>query len=282
MEKHEYLKLYKPRFVHRDPTKDHIKRIIDATRNYRTISIPGLCEAVIRTDKYARLLKDEFIKSYKLVDKNLTITQLLKKLNIVFETYSVKFLFNAEDPKNKEEFCGISDMGINGKIILIYCNNNFDINFYKQDAELFQTFYELILHELAHRGQILLRSYEVSFELYNKDIKNINKIFLDKSLTEKEKKRLLMRRYLSKPEEIMAYANQILEELRFQGLSNKQIIENLKSLKIKPDLSAGMKMYNDYFSISNKDDLVVIRRLFKYIYEYITGKEKHVFGVDLF
>lgn len=284
MKKHKYLKLYKPRFVRHDPTKDHIRRIIEATRNYMTISIPKMCEAVIRTDKYAKLLENELIQSSKSIEKNLTILQLLKKLNNVFEIYLIKFSFNAEDPKEKEEFCGISRMSLDGKtkIIVVYCNNNFDINFYKQDKTLFQTFFELIAHELSHRGQILLRSYKASLEIYNRDIKKDSKILSNINLDADEKERLLMREHLSRSEEIMAYANQILEELRFQGLNSKQIIEKLKSLKIDSGLSSGMDMYNKYFSISNKDDLVVIKRLFRYIYEYITGKEKHVFGVDLF
>lgn len=285
MEKDEYLKLYKPYFVERDPTKKHIQKIMEAYENgIMTISIPGLCESVIRTERYARLLENEFIKSYKLVEHNLTIIQLLKKLNMIFENYLIRFSFNAEDPEEKEEFCGISNMGTDGKTktIIVFCNNNFDISFYKQDKELFQTFFELISHELVHRGQFLLRTYEISFEIYNKNLKKLNNINSEPNLTAKERKRLLMREYLSKPEEIMAYANQILEELRFRGFNNKQIIEKLKSLKIDSNLSAGIKMYNDYFSIANKDDLMIIRRLFRYIYEYITGKEKHVFGVDLF
>ena len=64
MEKDEYLKLYKPYFVERDPTKKHIQKIMEAYENgIMTISIPGLCESVIRTERYARLLENEFIKT---------------------------------------------------------------------------------------------------------------------------------------------------------------------------------------------------------------------------
>ena len=55
-----------------------------------------MCEAVIRTDKYAKLLENELIQSSKSIEKNLTILQLLKKLNNVFEIYLIKFSFNKD------------------------------------------------------------------------------------------------------------------------------------------------------------------------------------------
>jgi hypothetical protein len=281
MIKHKYLKLYKPYFVHNDPIKEHLKRIEEATKQVSTISTPHLFEAVIRTEKYAKLLQIEFIRisnlfKYSNIDSTVP---LLRKLDSMFDSYLVKFKFVSIEPEEKEQICGIIDMGTNGenKYITVFCNKNFRSKFLNQDEELFQTFYDLITHELVHRGQFLLRSYKASLDMMNRKIKVDNKITNNNFLSDMDKDRLKVKNYLSMIEEIMAYANQIIEELRFHGLTNKEIIEKIKGLKIDSNLSAGIKMYNDYFSLADKDDLKIIKRLFKYMYQYVVGEEKHSF-----
>lgn len=281
MKKHKYLKVYKPYFVRNDPIKKHLEMIYEATRNMCYISIPRMFEVSIRTERYGRLLQKEFIRIsnlFKYSDFDTTIS-LMRFLDLQFEKYLIKFKFDSIVPDQEEQKCGITKMEISGKdkVIYIKCNTAFRKNFLSQNKELFNTFYDLICHELVHRGQLLLRRYKDSIIQMNKRSREELKIKTNDGLSEEEKTVLLYKRYLSDINEIMAYANQIVEELRFKGLSDKEIIQLIKGFKIPGDYSSGAKMYNDYFSVTNKDDYKVLKKLFTYIYGYVTGEEKHEF-----
>lgn len=281
MTKHKYLKAYKPYFVYKDPIKQHLKRIEEATKQYCTISIPHLFEAVIRTEKYAKLLQQEFIRISNLFNYSNfdTTTSLMRFLDKQFDKYLIRFRFDSTSPEQEEQKCGITEMIISGedKYINIKCNNNFRKNFLNQNEKLFNTFYELICHELVHRGQLLLKRYKDSVIMMNKRLRDDLKIKSNDDLSEEEKTLLLYKRYLSDVNEIMAYANQIVEELRFKGLSDKNIIQLIKGFKIPSEYSSGAKMYNDYFSITDKNDYKILKKLYSYIYGYVTGEEKHGF-----
>ena len=63
----------------------------------------------------------------------------------------------------------------------------------------------------------------------------------------------------------MAYANMIIEELRFNGYNNKEIIDGIKYDKFGIEDSEFLELYKRNF-VSNRK---IIDKLYKYIYAYL-------------
>ena len=68
----------------------------------------------------------------------------------------------------------------------------------------------------------------------------------------------------------MAYANLIIEELRFNGYDNKQILEGIRNDRFGIEDSEFLELYKIHF----KTDKKVIGKLYKYIYEYLKSPVK--------
>lgn len=269
---------YQPIFAE-NKIKDHLDKVYEACKNGCSISIPRMFEAVIHTKKYAKLLQNKFLYIAKHIDKSKfsTTISLLRYLDSEFETYNILFKFDSIEPQEEAHLCGITEMVTEGKnkTIIVFCNNAFKGNLLKADNTLFQSFYELISHELVHRGQYLLRSYKISYKIMQKILKDKSDIENNSSLSDEQKETLKTRKYLSNRYELMSYANQIVEELRFNGFDNKKIIDICKSLELPSEYSNGASMYDDFFDKDEKKDLLILKQLFKYMYQYITGIEKH-------
>ena len=269
---------YRPIFAE-NKIKDHLDKVYEACKNGYSISIPRMFEAAIHTKKYAKLLQNKFLYIAKHIDKSKfsTTISLLRYLDSEFETYNILFKFDSIEPQEEAHLCGITEMVTEGKnkTIIVFCNNAFKRNFLKADNTLFQSFYELISHELVHRGQYLLRSYKISYKIMQKILKDKSDIENNSSLSDEQKETLKTRKYLSNRYELMSYANQIVEELRFNGFDNKKIVDVCKSFELPSEYSNGASMYDDFFDKDEKKDLLILKQLFKYMYQYITGIEKH-------
>lgn len=182
--------------------------------------------------------------------------ELTKYLNYFFEEYYIQFSFIGFDEDS--DGSGITKMQTGNKsyTTIVRCNQDFRSNIKTNSQILVQTFYELITHELTHRGQFLLNELNI----FN-DKKNI-------------KDKLGWKNYLSQKYELMAYANQAIEELRFEGHSNNDILVMIKSFNFRDSKSTTIKNYMETFDKKVSSDLKILKQLFKYMYEYLMGDIK--------
>jgi len=257
----KYVKPYKSYFVKEDPRQDQFKKIHEAYQKGSRISFKhlySLDEAVIRTDKYANLLTNIFKGILRTIEGKMFVEtkDLTKHLNMYFDEFGITFIF---DGYNRDS----DGSGIMGALstneefrIVLYCDQYLRPNVKTNNKLLIQTFNEFMLHELTHRGQFLLRNLD---RLHEMKAKTTDYGF---------------KQYLQDKHEIMAYANQAVEELYFQGLTQKEIIIMIKSFNFVESKSTSIKFYMDNFSKYNKDDLVILKRFFKYMYEYLVGDIK--------
>jgi hypothetical protein len=258
------IKLYKPYFVIKDSEKEFLNKYSESRVQNRYVNSNSIFkEAVIRTNKYANVITDHFRSINKKLKNNIfsQTRELTKELNINFSDYDLKFIFIGQvNPLDVKE-SGIQEMetGSMSYEINVICNQFFKSNFITSDEKLFGDFYDLMVHELTHRGQLLL-----------KKIKNLE-IELSKKTNYGEKQ------YLSDRYELMAYANQTIEELRFEGYTDNQIIVMIKSFNFKDCKSAIISYYLKVFDKHKNEDLKILKQFFKYIYEYLIGDRKREF-----
>ena len=250
-----FLERYTSYFVHYPSIEKDHKRINDAFEGGYYTSLSRYHEAVIRTDRYASILRDRF--EYLMFHVSRIFpdeASLVAFLNKQFESHMIVFKTTNKDVSSSDYdvMCGIEEMRCNPvtKEIQILTNNNFRVKFFNKDSELLETFYELILHELVHRGKSILSNYEALQKEFKKFI-NSRKSIKQLNMPDKEKLYLDARLYLSRKDEIMAYANQIVQEMRFNGFSDKYIIDHAKRFDISEDEAFPLKNYYVYF---RKDD----------------------------
>jgi hypothetical protein len=212
-------------------------------------------EAVFRSDNYANELYSLMIKTLK-DNKNPSLkydVQICKFLTSIFSKYNIIFIPEG-NYYNNGFASGINEMqsGEQTLLIKVLCSLSIDKIFDSPiiQQEFLKEFKQLISHELVHRGQYII---------FNK-----NKVIKDKIYFSKNKTGLA---YYSQKHEIMAYACLIVEELRFQDLTDKDILlfcknrENFKNYSCET-----FDMYKEVYGNSN-----VFERLLKYIYEYLKG-----------
>lgn len=218
-----------------------------------------LVEAVYRPDKYVNILYNQlkshiyhYNKLFKYGEQVCTfLTERFKEFNIIFE-YDGKY----DDQESKKY--GINSMatGSNSLTIYIYCNPIIkDIFINKKLQENFlQYFREVIGHELIHRSQ------SISIENYN----------LQKKLIRDEAKLKYQTSvgYYADKKELMSYAWQIIEELRFQGAYDIDILNYIKDIAKYPQYNC---LIYEHVYIKYYRNTKVINQLIKYVYEYLKG-----------
>ncbi len=217
----------------------------------------NLNEAVINVENYSEDLKRLFNEAKKELfslskEKNaLTITWLF---NNYFKKYKIKFKlhFRHELQKHKDYRFGITKAETlldNYSTIRILCNLN--IVEIQKNEKTYDEFAKICLsyieHELIHRLQVI----------------DISDLKIKKALSSNRKKDL---DYFSNAQEIMSYAWNSLEELRFAGNTDKEILKKLKTLNFSTD---SLILFN-YLKIFDKDS-DVLKRFYKYIYMYLNG-----------
>lgn len=267
MEKQKYIKRYKPYFVIKDPFTKQLNSVNKAKKEGFEVSfktLHSLEEAVIRTEKYGKLLTDWFIQVIEPI-KGKTFfetRELTKYLNYYFEEYDIRFAFNGTSPDEDNDKSGIYEMrsGDTTYEIRVCCDQYFKHNVSINSPYLIDTFKDLIIHELTHRGHSLL--------------KKVNKL----NITKENKSEIEFKNYLSQKHEIMAHANEAIEELRFEGFTNKDIIIMLKSYNFGRSGSTAIKHYMTTFNKKDPKDIKIIKQLYKYMYEYLYGDIKRDFN----
>jgi hypothetical protein len=116
----------------------------------------------------------------------------------------------------------------------------------------------LLEHELVHKEQL------IRIKLKQNDLSKIKLSTLD--LSDDPVTDDIIRRYLSNPQELMAYAKSTLTELLDRGYTKKDILTHLRSgtlFDIK-DVSPVVNNYAEYFSSHDP----AMKRFLSYIYQY--------------
>ena len=210
-------------------------------------------ESVIHVDKYLNTLRDEFYKIFDKVPIIGTTKEIINFLNNFFKSYNITF-----DTLSGESRNGV----IKGKCkhdlkIIIFCSNN--LSDYFENRYKFSRFLDrcifTLAHELVHRGQYIQMNKHLFLNKTNGRDIDLHDIDVN---------------HYKKSDEIMAYANLIIEELRFNGYDNKQILEGIRNDRFGIEDSEFLELYKIHF----KTDKKVIGRLYKYIYEYLKSPVK--------
>jgi len=241
------MKRYRPLFSETHPyyiekyvynTSQHLNRKLEEGSWYPSF-IP-IKEAVIRPDKYVVLIIKEltsFLQEYdgKTFRYPLFVVDLLNKK---FSKYNFTFIeVNSGDINYLSGIDEASTLPKNFKTTF-QCNIAIgDLFTNKKLQEKFiEVFQELLGHELIHRGQFL-----------NKQDEEIRKeVFKAKKVYDMTKENDV-RSYLSSKQEIMSYAWMIIEELRFNGLSNNQILTMIRRDSDIKNLSPILDEYKRLF-----------------------------------
>jgi hypothetical protein len=205
-------------------------------------------EAVIHTKRYQQILMDVFYSLFFQIPFNKTSEELINFLNSIFISY--KIIFKLGEGNNKNGV--VKGKSINEDIIVFvdkdfneYFNNKFKFTKFTDTCNL------IFAHELVHRGQFL---QSIKHANLNKDI----------SLEAKDLK------YYSDRHEIMSFANMIIEELRFTGYDNDEILKGINEDLFGIEDSEFLFLYKSNF----KNDKKVLNLLYKYIYMYLKEPEK--------
>lgn len=268
------LKKYKSYFVL--DKKYYIKDV------YPYTPVLHIKEAVIKVEEYSKILIKEFkecISKYK--DKNFKhYSQLLFLLNKDFNKYNIKFTDNPIFKNNSEFDVGIEEMKTNrlNLQIIIICNISFLQNFQQPDSMFLFTFESLLKHELVHRGQALRTSIQKVQKIYKNESTKKDKLisqYRNKGYSEEDIVEILYKDYyLGNKRELMFYSKQALEELRFSGYTDKEILNKIRLLDFHNNKESDiifiyLNAFPDY-NINTKQKNI-IKLFFKYMYLYITN-----------
>jgi hypothetical protein len=230
-------------------------------KNYIETPKINFKEGVVSPKYYKEI--ESYLMSLKNNIKKLnfdTLTKLCKWLTKNLKKYSIRFVPNENNDNkyfNKEFQAGITQSGClsNKKgTVKIYCNNN--LLKIQNDDKFFNYFVKNVIriigHELIHRNQI--------FEIENQELRNYIFDFPKETV-----------KYLSNKQEMMSRAWQIIEEFRYNGLTDKQIANILRSNKDTRLVaySTTFMYYLEFFNIKDP----IFKKLWKYAYSYLTNQE---------
>ena len=216
-------------------------------------------EAIVDPVKYSEPIKKKFDTISKYFTKNKGLKDTCIKLSALLRKYHIKFIPESTiEPNDILSIFGFNRGGClldKHLTIVIYCNENLLklFNVSKAYSTFERAFFNVLKHELIHRGQYIKISNKRIREKLNYS-KNPNKID----------------RYLNDKQEIMAYAWQIIEYYRLMGLSKEKILTVLK--RPRNTFEFENNILSSY--IRANDDKVVtddsLKLLYKYAYLYAT------------
>jgi len=250
---------YKPLSIIKNISKteeniEYSKSLLRNNKKY--FSFEFLSEKVIDVNLYVSLvlkILDNFYKKYK--NNIFKSSKMTKALNEIFKSYKFIFEYIGSIEKDEEK-TGINIMGTKvdkkDKFPYIHILCNLYIGKCLENRENYENFRKkfqlLIEHEFIHRTQFLLMAdkklrYKVNSSSFDRD-----------------------EEYFGDYREIMTYAKQMIEELRFNGKTDNEIL-NIVNNRIRNESSI-LDLYLKLFK--NKNDKV-LKKLYKYIYEYLKG-----------
>jgi len=230
--------------------------ILTQKLKYNSHYLPKIYEAVIRTSKYEKLLQKKFKIIESKIPINLDASNIIKLFNEVFKNNYIIFELKDMGSDESQKYSIIKSKTLN--------NNTQDIIIYvtpyiKKCMEgiflfiLFQDHcFKLLRHELVHRGQF---------------INETKQLLPDRQVLDK-----VEWKYYSNVYETMAFANMIIETLRFEGFDDEKILKIVNSGKATEEESEFLFFYQTRFR-NNRD---ILNKLYKYIYEYIKGEAKNI------
>lgn len=208
-------------------------------------------EAVYSPDNYINKNIVPLIKQLAdIVYDSKTYKEIEKKLNKLFSTFYIKFVFT----KEVSAFGIVGASTTNDKIqsITIYLSSNLlELRNTTGMKEFFLELKSKISHELIHRLQFIKA---------NRDKLNSRKRITD----EKE--------YMSDKLEIMAYAFNTVEYFRMMGMVDSDLKNRLKKKDIMLNSCFFYQKYNEVFTIEDKE----LKLYFKYMYMYLDGQAKDI------
>lgn len=224
--------------------KQRTKLLFEYMKEYGRFE--NLFEAVIHVDKYLNVIEDVFLSNRKkitsIADKN-----KIKLLNDLFYSFKISFELINEPVSNY----GVVRAVNSKEHIKVFLNHEvftFMIDsFYR---EWLKTLLPLIGHELVHRGQFFIRKNDfVNFYGFE----NNGKLSIDTIEA-------------TNTQEIMAYALMGIENLRFKGFSDEQILNKVKNYNEK-EMESGIMIL--YLSDMKKYNFEVYKKFCKYVYGYL-------------
>jgi hypothetical protein len=234
---------------------ERYKRLfLNAYLNTGNRHLKVLDEAVIHVKKYLDVItilldneKSTIIKTQSLEDK-------IKLLNTIFLRYKIQFdLIDSDDRKY-----GIVKGSCYKENITIYFNELvFDP---LDDSHIFDFFKKELLallgHELVHRGQYYVRQGDfLNFIRFEKPEEN--------NYTQKQ--------------EIMAYAYMGIENMRYKGFADQQIIQKIQSGNVS-HMESGI--INVYISDIKDKDEKAYKKFIKYVIEYLVDPIRYELKVE--
>lgn len=145
--------------------------------------------------------------------------------------------------------------------IVIQLTRDCDIHFKEEFANFALSLSSTIEHELIHMKQYKNRNLKSSERIINKKLKNSR----DAS----------RKGYYSDTDEIMAHGNTIIRDLQSDGYDNEEILDMIRKANTPETQEKYWHTHlGDYLSRFSKDDKV-IKRLLKYMYQYIEHEEEN-------
>jgi hypothetical protein len=217
--------------------------------------VPLLSEAVQRPHNYLKLIEGKLEKYKKYFLKQNNGIDILFKLSSIFKKNNIKFI--ADEKNFHYNYFGINGASTSPDIfrtIEVYCYPKAILDLSKNEKN-FDLFVKILLnylgHEFVHRMQTVdIKNEELLKKLFSTNLKNKQK-------------------YLSKKLEIMGYAWTIIEEFRFMGYTDKEILNVMRTPKsIKSIGRTEPSVYKEYKKLFYDND-EILNRLHKYMYEYI-------------
>lgn len=217
-----------------------------------------LSEAVQRPENYLQLIYETLEKNKnKIINSNLdSVIDFCNKFNFILKKFKIKL--NQDLSNKKSRYLGLTEdaeMLFDRKnTIIVYCNNDILSIKDKKNYYIFITgFLDIVGHEIVHRLQInRIKEKEILNILSTKEIEN-------------------QKEFLSNKQEMMAYAWQIIQEFRALNYNDNEILKVIKA-DWKYTMSALLpRIYFIYLNVFqfNKENKV-LKRLHKYMYEYLT------------
>lgn len=211
-------------------------------------------EAVIHTEKYLFQLEAKLLKVNKEVFKLKTSKEVCKYLTNYLSPYNIVFTIVEENKTSKYGI--IRGRTLYNLNIIIFCTNNV-IDYFKS-IDAYNLFKETALlalsHELVHRGQYLQvkKHAHIGNEIKINDKNDL--------------------KYYRRKDELMAFANMIIEELRFNEYNDEDIIQGIKYDIFESEDSEFLNFYKVNFF----NERQILNQLYKYMYEYLKGEVKIV------
>lgn len=193
------------------------------------------------------------IKAIKKLDIP-NLAQGIEALNSLFKDVGINFNLKSGKSLNGTGLAG--GMTYNDGNIKVYLYQDFFDVIENNFVSFAMTLSRILEHELIHREQD---------DKINPDkLSNVQSKYYDKHIKPKD-----IKSYLSGKDEIMAHANSIVRKLQHDGITNEEILELLRHIN-EYDYQE-LPMHLQDYTREFKDNPKVLKRLYKYMYQYVIG-----------